>query len=177
MERYLTEENGYYRMDCSNAVWATDELHDVYHRCGLTDHLCDADFVIETEDRIILVEYKNATIPRAVEHAEHTKEYNPKEQKNFNKIVRKFFDSLHYLRLKGINKPISYVFVVEFPKGNSTSRRLLRNNLKKHLPFKLQEEFSAGVKLIDSVDVVNIEEWNSDSIWSAFPLQPVPTAS
>lgn len=177
MERYLTEENGYYRMDCSKAVWATDELHDVYHRCGLTDHLCDADFVLETGDRIILVEYKNATIPQAVEHAEHTKEYNPNEQKNFNKIVSKFFDSLHYLRLTGKDKPINYVFVVEFPKGNSTSRRLLRNKLKTHLPFKLQEEFSTGIKLIESVDVVNIEEWNSNDIFGEFPLQRVPTTS
>lgn len=173
MPAILIEENRKYGIDCKNALWATDEIHNLYHSCGMSDILCDADFIVETEDSILLIEYKNANIPEAREHATAETEYNPSQPKKFNKIVSKYYDSLHFLRLKGKEKPIQYIFVVEYPKGDPVSRKLLRNRLKERLPFKLQERFDTGIKLIESVSVMNIVEWNADENYGRYPILPV----
>ena len=172
MPDVLIEEKKNYGIDCRKAVWASDEIHEAYHAYGL-DILCDADFVLETSDSILLVEYKNSNVPEARAHATENTEYDPFQQKKFDKVVRKYYDSLHYLRLLGKEKPIHYVFVLEYPKGNSTSRKLLRNRIKDHLPFGLQEHMSTGIKLIESVDVVNIDEWNANVFYGQFPIKPV----
>ena len=167
MPDVLIEEKGNYGIDCRNAVWASDEIHDAYHACGLPDILCDADF------SILLVEYKNSNVPEARAHATEDTEYDPFQSKKFNKIVSKYYDSLHYLRLLGKEKPIHYVFVLEYPKGDSAARRLLRNRLKDRLPFGLQDRVGTGIKLIESVNVVNISEWNENAIYGQFPIKPV----
>ena len=60
------EENGQYSLDCSAALWSTDQIHQYYqdpaHAYGIVNFLCDVDFVIENETHILLVEYKNANI-------------------------------------------------------------------------------------------------------------------
>lgn len=175
MPGILKEENGRYGIDCTKAIWARDDIHDVYHACGLPHILSDADFAVETEDRLLLIEYKNASIPEARAHADRTPEYSPFKADKFDKLVRKYYDSLHYLHLAGKDKPIHYIFVLEYPKGDATSRRLLRNRLKERLPFKLQDRFEAGVKLIEAVSVVNIGEWNSDAYLGRFPIISLQT--
>ena len=172
MPDVLIEEKRNYGIDCRKALWATDEIHEAYHACGLPEILCDADFVIETSDSILLVEYKNATVPDALAHATERTAYDPFQQKKFDKVVRKYYDSLHYLRLLGKEKPVHYIFVLEYPKGNSTSRKLLRNRLKCRLPFGLQERVGTGIKLIESVNVVSIDEWNANTIYGQFPMKP-----
>lgn len=173
MPNVLIEEKRNYGIDCRNAVWASDEIHAIYHSCGLPDILCDADFVVETEDAILLIEYKNANTPEARAHATATTEYDPFQSEKFNKIVSKYYDSLHYLRLMGKEKPIHYIFVLEYPKGDSVSRKMLRNRLKKRLPFRLQEHFDTGIRLIDSVSVLNISEWNADVNYGQYPIIPI----
>ena len=174
MPNVLIEEKKNYGIDCRKAVWASDEIHEAYHACGLPEILCDADFIIETTDSILLVEYKNSNVPEARAHATSATEYNPFQTDKLNKIVSKYYDSLHYLRLLGKEKPVHYIFVLEYPKGNSTSRKALRNRLKKRLPFSLQDRVGTGRKLIESVNVVNINEWNIDAIYGQFPIKPVP---
>ena len=61
MPNILIEENGVYGIDCTHAIWATDTIHDEYHRAGI--HMNDVDFVIENDSNLLLVEYKNANIP------------------------------------------------------------------------------------------------------------------
>ena len=39
------------------------------------------------------------------------------------------------------------------------------------LPIKLQEMTDTGIKLIEAVDVVNIDEWNDDSVYGQFPIK------
>ncbi len=171
MEGFLIEENGKYAIDCSQAVWASDNMHTIYHDCGLTDYLCDADFVIETEKDILLIEYKNANIPEAIAHTNEKNLYNPLKEDKYNKVVKKFYGSWYYLYLLGKEKPVKYIFVVEYPKGNATSRKFLRNALKKYLPFKLQDQFDKGKQLIDLVDVKNIDEWNEHEVYGRFPIK------
>lgn len=56
----LIEENGVYGLDVSKAIWASDCMHEEYHAAGVC--LCDVDFIVETEMKLLLVEYKNALI-------------------------------------------------------------------------------------------------------------------
>lgn len=170
MSDILLEEKGNYGIDCKNAIWYSGEMHTLYHKFGLSDFLCDADFVIETEDIILLVEYKNANIPEARTHANGTNEYDPFASEKFKKIIRKYYDSLHYLHLQKKEKPIRYIFVLEYPKGDSVSRKMLRNRLKKRLPFGLQEHINSENELIHSVDVLSIEEWNGDELLGQYPI-------
>ena len=89
-KQFLTEENGVYQIDCTNAVWATDAIHQDYHDAGL--HIHDVDFLIENEDTIFLIEYKNANIPGAAS----PNSFQPASDQKVNNVVRKYFDSLHY---------------------------------------------------------------------------------
>lgn len=171
----LIEEHRRYGIDATDAVWASDDMHALYHACGVS-MLCDADFVLETEAYILLVEYKNAAIREAFAHTADSGGYDPFEDKKIDKIVRKYYDSLHYLRLAGKSKPVRFIFVLEYRNGTSTSRKMLRNRLQRRLPFKLQRRFEACRKLIDAVDVVNIEEWNAHELYGRFPILQVDGA-
>lgn len=85
--------------------------------------------------------------------------------KKISIITRKFYDPLHYLKLIDKEKPVQYVYVLEYPNGDATTRKRLRNRLKTELPFALQEDIGNGNKLIDKVEVVSIGEWDDDSIY------------
>ena len=131
MSSIYTEENGFYCIDCTNAVWSTDALHSIYSNIG--NVLNDADFIIENKDNILIVEYKNALVPGA----SNPGSFNPNTK--LDNYGRKFYDSLHYLTLIGKNKPKIYICVLEYKNGDSTSRKMFRNKLKERLPFKLKE--------------------------------------
>ncbi len=168
------EENGQYCLDCTAAVWSTDGIHSCYqdssHAYGVLGFLCDVDFVIENENDILLVEYKNANIPGAA----HPERFNPSGDHKLENVARKFYDSSHWLYLAGKDKPRKYIYILEYPAGNSTSRLLIRNKLQQRLPFALQATFSTvGRKLIDEVRVVDIAQWNEDEELGRYPLQPV----
>lgn len=170
------EENGLYCLDCTAAVWSTDGIHNYYqdssHTYGVLGFLCDVDFVIETEGCIFLVEYKNANIPGAA----HPESFNPNNK--LDNVARKFYDSSHWLYLAGKDKPKKYIYILEYPAGNSTSRLMIRNKLQQRLPFALQSAFSAvGRKMIDEIKVVDIAQWNADEELGRYPLQPVAAAN
>ena len=158
------EENNYYKIDCNDAVWSTDRILDDFHAAGT--NLCDVDWIIENEDYLILVEYKNANIPTA----NHSSEFLPNSDKKINNVVKKYYDSLHYLSLKNKVKSKRYVYILEYPNGDSTSRRMIRNKLKQLLPFKLQENLSESNTLISSVEVLSIDEWNNNITYRKYPI-------
>lgn len=167
MQNILIEENGIYGIDCTRAVWFTDRIHEDYHRAGI--HINDADFIIENEDKLLMVEYKNANIPGAASPGS----FKPEQDKKLSTTARKFYDSLHYLKLMEKTKPVQYIYVLEYPDGDAVTRRRLRNKLKAELPFALQENIGNGIKLIDKVDVVSIDEWNQDQDYGRHPISPI----
>jgi len=167
MCKIFIEENGTYSIDCTNAVWATDRIHSDFQASKAL--LSDVDFIIESNNYIFMVEYKNANIPGAV----NPDSFNPNDDKKFNTVVKKFYDSLHYLRLLDKSKPVQYIYVVEYPKGDKVTRAKLRNRLKTNLPFDLQNNIGTGIKLIDKVAVLSINEWNTDPIYKNYPIMPV----
>ena len=166
-KQFLTEENGFYQIDCTNAVWATDAIHQEYHNAGL--HIHDVDFLIENDDTIYLIEYKNADIPGAAS----PNSFQPESDKKVENVVRKYFDSLHYLTLLQKRKRKHFVYILEYPNGDSTSRKRLRNRLKTELPFALQRNLSDTVTLIDDIDVLSIEEWNTHQQLREYPISNV----
>ena len=163
MSKILVEENNLYELDCTAALWATDQIHEEYHRAKT--NLKDADFLIETEEQMLLVEYKNSNVPNAANPGA----FDP--EKKANDVVQKFYDSLHYLYLLGKSKPVCYIWVLESEKSDLTIRKRLRNRLYKALPFLLQEYIGDGKKLIEGVDVVSIAEWNADQRYGRYPLR------
>ncbi|MCM1047942.1 MAG: hypothetical protein NC433_05915 [Clostridiales bacterium] len=168
MEKIFTDENGEYRLDCSRALWATNQMHQVYHDAKV--QLSDADFVIEDMETIMVIEYKNANIKKAVDLSYKTEPFNPMADSKFHSVIRKFYDSCHYLYLLGKSKPIQYIYVVETANGDATMRKRLRERMKTQLPFALQRNMNTGIKLIEKVDVVNIKEWNEDSTYGKYPF-------
>lgn len=167
VKNIFIEENGIYSIDCRTAVWATDKIHEDYHNAGI--HINDVDFLIENSTHILMVEYKNACLA----NAKSPEAFQPMEEKKISIITRKFYDSLHYLRLLDKNKLVRYIYVLEYPNGDVTTRKRLRNRLKRELPFSLQDSIGNGKKLIDRVDVLSIDEWNTDSDYGNFPIKRV----
>ena len=148
MKKLFMEENGAYSINCEAAVWATDKMHEDYHNAGI--HINDVDFLIENSTHILMVEDKKISI-----------------------ITRKFYHSLHYLRLLDKSKPVQYIYILEYPNGDVTTRKRLRNRLKMELPFSLQESIGNGKKLIDRAEVLSIDEWNTDNCYGNFPIKRV----
>lgn len=167
MDKRFVEENGIYQIDCSESVWATDQIHEVYHNAGV--QLKDSDFLIESIDSLYLVEYKNANIS----NAENPGAFKPEEDKKVNAVVQKFYDSLHYLYLINKQKPVKYIYILEYPKGDIVTRKRLRNRMKQKLPFELQNNIGMGKKLIEKVDVVSIAEWNAHEEYGKYLITEV----
>lgn len=168
MKTLLIDENGEYSLDCTQAVWASDKMHEDYHRAKV--QLSDADFLLEEANNILIVEYKNADTKKAREARYKTPAFNPMDDKKFTSTVRKFYDSLHYIHLLGKNKPVKYVYVVEAPNSDAIMRKRLRARMKTLLPFALQENINTGISLIDRVDVLSINEWNMHDEYGKYPF-------
>ena len=166
MSKVFVEENKVYQLDCSEALWATDAVHEVYRANKLG--LKDVDFIIEQDEDIILVEYKNGKISKALVHGSN---FNPNNEKIINNIPEKYFDTLHYLNVLGKNKPKHYIWVLEYPHGSSVMRKMLRNKIMKQLPFQLQTSLATKNKLIESFEVLSIAEWNEK--YKQYPMSEV----
>lgn len=93
-DKIFEEENHIYQIDFSAALWATDQLHTVF-QTNTVSLLSDVDFVAETEDEVLLVEYKNANIS----NASNPGAFRPRDQKLVQKIAFKYYDSWIYLRI------------------------------------------------------------------------------
>lgn len=69
-------------------------------------------------------------------------------------------------------KPKEYIYILEYPNGDSVSRKMVRNRMKKKLPFVLQGHIGEGRKLIEKLDVLSIDEWNTNERYGEFPIMP-----
>ncbi|MBQ3664615.1 MAG: hypothetical protein II919_00735 [Lachnospiraceae bacterium] len=54
--------------------------------------------------------------------------------------------------------------------GDVVMRKRLRERMKTQLPFALQDNLNTGIKLIDKVDVMSINEWNADREYGKYPF-------
>ena len=63
MKTLLIDENGEYGLDCTQAVWASDKMHEDYHRAKV--QLSDADFLLDIANNIMILVYKNSDTKKA----------------------------------------------------------------------------------------------------------------
>lgn len=163
--RIYTDENGFCRFDFSAAIKATSSLNRIFNRT-VDSLLSDVDFVVELEEAILLVEYKNANIPGAA----RPEAFKPSKDKHIIKIARKFYDSMIFIWACEYDKPLRYVYILEYPKDDPVTRKMVRNKIRNKLPFELQKCKAVKRQMIDSFDVVSIDEWNKNPAYSRFPI-------
>ena len=166
MSQIFYDENHSCEIDFSAAAWATDQLNRIFHRAKLSI-LHDVDFVAETENEILLVEYKNANLPNAAK----PEAFRPVEDKLLNNVARKYYESQYFLQAiqHGSHKIKKYVYILECINGDSFLRGRVRELLAARLPFLLQKQVTISEKLIDSLEVLSIAEWNEK--YGMYPLK------
>lgn len=148
----------------SQAVWASDRLNSIYHESKI--ELSGVDFIAETENDLLFIEYKNAK----VSNASNPSSFQPNLDKKINQVVRKYYDSFIYTSAMGIGNKKSkrFIYILEYPNGDSVTRRAIQNKLKTKLPFLFQELNEVIYNLIDEMNVMSIKEWNE--AYPNFPL-------
>lgn len=163
MAKIFTDEKQTCQIDFANAVWATDQLNNIFH--DVKDSiLSDVDFIVEGANSIFFIEVKNPNF-RGVDNP---KAFKPLDSDLIRVLAKKYFDSFHYVRGLGktSNKQKIYICIIETKNSDSVTRKSLRNRLRDRLPFKLQKIFSE--KMIDDVKVLSFDEWNDN--FPQFPL-------
>lgn len=170
MSQIYQDENRWFQFDFSSALWATDKFHDIYshNRLGI---LSDVDFIAETEDSILLVEYKNCNVPGAA----HPEAFDPFDQRRQNKIAFKYYDSWIYLSATQKCKPVKYIYILECLNGDTVMRKRARDRIANLLPFQFQKLPEVKVEMIHDFEVLSISEWNAHTQYRAFPITPVET--
>ena len=180
MERIFTEENGFYALDCTESVWATDKIHDVYHQAGFP--WSDVDWVIETENDFLLVEYKNAAVPGAANPAKFDLSKGDIAEKVSRSLALKYYDSQHFLSLLQTKKPKRYICILELLNGDYRIRQNMRILISEKilsLPGKIPSlsgcinPVEALEKPVESVEVLSIDEWNNHPLYGRYPLRRI----
>ncbi len=100
MKNILIDENGDYGLEYTNAVWASDQMHQDYHTAKVP--LADADFLLEDEKFMMIVEYKNANTRKARDAGFKTTQFNPmddpaKDEERIEvleKMVLRFYEDM-----------------------------------------------------------------------------------
>ena len=166
------EENNAYQFDFTSAIWSTDKLNSIYNKT-VASVLSDVDFIAEIEKDMLFVEYKNANAAGAI----NPDAFVPSSDKSILKIAYKFYDSYIYIQACEYKKPYKYIYILEYPKGDSTTRKLIRNRIASKLPFELQKDNSIKHQIISSFEVLSIDEWNNNPIYSKFPVSLINSAN
>ena len=168
--KIFQDENHNYQFDFSSALCASNQLNSIFQR-NTSSLLSDVDFIAETENEIIFVEFKNAKLS---EPADPTS-MGPTNEKLQKKLAFKYYDSWLFITATNCCKPITYICIIEFYQDDSTMRRKLRNYVANLLPFRLQKLDSVTQSMIHEFDVLSINEWNCHERFKNFPITPIAT--
>lgn len=132
------------------------ELNPVYHKTILSD----VDLIIAKGNEVILIEYKNASIPNASNPVAFEEKLI--DDDHYRKIARKYYDSLIYVANSELKADIKkYYYVIEAKNLDSVLRARIAGKIKKKLPFGFKSDLGLLKSLIDEFHVVSIEEWNN----------------
>ncbi|MCD5413618.1 MAG: hypothetical protein LR001_01245 [Clostridiales bacterium] len=152
------EENKNYKINCNKAINLI-ELNSFYSELG--GLLCDVDVVLELEDEVVFMEYKNSMI----DGAKYPDTFDSKitSEEHYRKIARKYYDSIIYLNaIDELRKKFfRYYYVLESALADPIIRKRLAGKIKKKLPFEIQKKLPRlSTNLIDDFKVLSIKEWN-----------------
>ncbi len=161
------DENEKYEFDFLECeVW---QYHQMAQK---TTILSDVDFVINAQDKVIFLEYKNAAVDGVV---------NPNAMlrkiitdKFYVRAAKKFYSTLflHWAcRKNEQDLPITYIMLIEHPEIDAKIRKRLKERITRQLPFQLKEEKTIKRSLIDRFEVLNMAEWHKVyPMFNAVPL-------
>ena len=170
--KVFKDENEKFTFDFTKAIWAFDKLNEVYNE-KVKSTLSDVDFIAETEDAIIFVEYKN--VDWIIEGAVNPSAFKNKikDDKHYIKIAQKYYGSLIYILACNKKKNYKFVYILECNDADSVMRKFIRNKIRTKLPFELNAVEEVKMEVINSFEILSIEEWNMHSEYSQFPIKEI----
>ncbi|QPW60128.1 hypothetical protein [Clostridium botulinum] len=171
MEKYIFEdENKMFKFDFSNSLWAIDNLNTIYNNT-VASILSDVDFIVETEEDIIFIEYKNSDIAGA-RNPDAFKE-KIKKDSHYISIAKKYYGSLLYILGCEKEKNFKFVYILECKSADTVLRKFIRNKIQLKLPFKLQKCSEIKKQLISEFNILSIDEWNTHPKYGKFPISTI----
>lgn len=165
--KILWDENGKMRFDFSNAldVFEPHELANLY-----SDYLSDVDFVIEEEETLLCLEYKNGNIKNA-DNPEAFKQKIVGEE-FWKKIAKKFYGTMFLIWAcdkNQSNKSVQYILLLESnPSMDIALKKRFIMKMKKILPFKYKDRSEIQRKVIDEFYLMDLKEWTEK-----YPQYPI----
>lgn len=139
MSKIFYDENKNYSFDFTDAV----QVFEPHELAQKTTILADVDFVLDTNSKIILLEYKNAG-GKQVSRPEVFRQ-KISGSKFYENISKKFYSTLFILWACNKNdkeKDIDYILLIEHPEIDGKIRKKLRNKIIKQLPFGLYQKMN-----------------------------------
>ena len=132
-----------------------DETH------GLSHCMKAVDFIVQTSERILFIEFKDPDHPRA--HPEDRERFLEELQTGGqdDALVRKFRDSFIYQwAASAVDKPIEYYVLIAASHLDEAMLLARTEELKRRLPLKGPESGAWRRQLVTRCGVFNIETWN-----------------
>lgn len=156
--KILLDENGKMKFDFSDAldVFEPHELANLY-----SDYLSDVDFVVEEDEKLICLEYKNANVKNADDPEAFRRKIVGEEF--WRKIVKKFYGTMFLVWACNKNpadKPVQYVLLIESnPSMDDSLKKRFVMKMMSHLPFKYNARSEIQRKVIDEFCLIDLKEW------------------
>ncbi len=156
--KILWDENKNVRFDFSDAI-------DVFEPHGLanlySDYLSDVDFVVEEEEKLICLEYKNAKLKNANHPEAFTRKITGEEF--WKKIVKKFYGTMFLVwacKKNPKEKPVQYVLLMESEPGiDDALKKRFVMKMMGQLPFKYRDRKEIQRAVIDEFCLMDLKEW------------------
>lgn len=165
--KILWDENKNTKFDFTSAVdvFEPHELANLY-----SDYLSDVDFVVEEEEKLICLEYKNTNLP----NVDNPQAFYQKlvEEKFWNNMTKKFYGTMFLVWACNKNpadKPVQYVLLIENdPVMDNALKKKVVMKMKGQLPFKYSERSEIQRKVIDEFSLIDLKEWKEK-----YPQYPI----
>lgn len=154
MENKQFEESGY-RFSFPAVQQAVKA--DVVNYAGLSF----VDFIVETDSLVYFIEIKNPDNPKAP--SKNRDEYLARLQDTIfpNAVVKKFSDTLLAQLAMGrsFQKPVQYIFILEFGAFSSYERQRLFDKVNHRLPVGLNHKVFTNVALVKNFKLLTIAQF------------------
>ena len=162
MRGIYTDENQNFQINLSKASYSTGNLHDIFK--DIYNILSDVDWIAETEDKILLIEFKN--YEKRIDLPKGDKAESMRLQ-----IARKFYGGIFYLLACGKRKPVEFIWIAESPYLDTRMRGHYKESMNKWLPYKLQKRPEVTSSLIEQFHIFSVSDWNKK--YPQFPLKKI----
>lgn len=152
--KILLDENKQYEFDFTDTKYVL-ELHALANSLMVND----VDFITETENEILFIEYKNAEVSNVVNPDALFEKIST--EKFINNISKKYYDSLLLFWGEGnygVENEIKYILIIQHPKIDLKVRKQLKNKLIGKLPM-IRKNKPIMKGFISAFEVYNLNEW------------------